>query len=271
LKQILSSQNKRHSPAAPDAPAVRAIVVEFSPNLISGEKKVRYSMKWKIYTYVFILSSISIMITTCPAFSTIQPGIEAGVNYISNNYDDPLESWESTWRIGYSFGGTIQIALARNIDLKTGLRLVQLGNKVEFNVVDNSFGGEFSGDFKVIQNYASLPLFLKINTNSSPEFFFQLGPEFGYLISAKAKRSETMMVESLDNTVQNSADIDISDDLESYNISLGGGVGVYLPIHSHTVSLHADYSHGLTGTAKESEWISNWKTRELRVSIGYLF
>jgi hypothetical protein len=201
----------------------------------------------------------------------IHPGIELGLNYISSIYNNPMQSWETKWKFGYTVGGVIEIPISRHFDIKTGLRYLQLGNRVDYQLAENEIGAEYSGDFKIVQNYVSLPIIIKLRTVSEPSFFFQFGPEFGSLISAQAVSSRNMSVQSLGYNTQLNEEEDITDSMKPYNVCLNAGFGITLEIFSEMMTVQMEYGHGLIGTAKEDQWISNWKTREIRTSIGYLF
>jgi len=201
----------------------------------------------------------------------VRPGIQLGINYVSLNYEDPMDVWEPGWRVGYSAGGFIEIPLATNFSLQPGLRYVQLGNKVDVDIGSEQQEGRLCGEFKIIQNYLSVPILFKVNLHRSPTLFLLAGPEMGFLMSARSKESETIEFESPSFREERSTDEDISENLESSNISLNAGLGIEFEVAAHSLHIQLQYSHGLTETAKEESWITNWKTREIRTSIGYLF
>jgi hypothetical protein len=219
----------------------------------------------------FIVVILSLFPMNALCLEHIHPGIEVGINYLSSIYDNPLESWETKWRLGYALGGVIEISISTNISLKTGLRYVQLGNRVEFELTDNEVEAQYSGNFKIYQNYVFLPLLCKINTVSEPQFFFQLGPEFGSLISAKTKCSEKMLIQSLGHNTQSDREEDITNSMKPYNICLSAGFGITLKVLSQLMNMQIEYSHGIVGTAKKDHWISDWKTREMKTTLGFIF
>lgn len=215
------------------------------------------------------------LLCSTDAFATqkAQSGIELGINCISLRYENPWDIWDPGSRVGYSIGAFVEIPVTAVFSLQTGLRFVQLGNKVDFNTDkrERYLGERSYGEFKIFQNYLTLPILAQVNVIGHPKLFFIVGAEAGYLISARFKSTETVESQFSPSYQKRTTDGDISDAIEPYNFSAISGLGIEFKISSHLLRFQSQYSHGLVDTAKEPEWSSSWKTREMRTTIGYSF
>jgi hypothetical protein len=182
-----------------------------------------------------------------------------------------MEIWDSKWRVGFSMGSFVEIPINGALNLRTGIRFVRLGSQFHFDTGEGSTGGRHSGDFKIFQDYLTLPLLAKINVSKYPRLFIMAGPEAGLLVSASATLSETISFAAPFYNQERLTDEKIYDNMAPYNFCLNTGCGIEFLMLAHLISIQLEYSHGLVGTAKESKWFSNWKTREVKTSIAYKF
>lgn len=209
----------------------------------------------------FLLIAL-IGLTTSPASAAIRPGIEVGVNFSTLRYDlegSPLlDAWEQGWRSSFTAGATLEIPFGTRFSLLTGIRYVQQGNQVKFDVTDPS---PQVGEFEIISDYLSFPALLTWRPFDSRRFFISLGPEIGLLRSARSE-IET----SVPPTPRQEQDIE--DMLEGTNLWLDAMAGYEFPALGHVGVLSLRYTHGLTGAAQEDEWISDWKTQGIELLAG---
>lgn len=95
-------------------------------------------------------------------------GPKAGVN-ISSLRGDDADGLKSL--VGFHFGGFVNLPIAESL---------QVQPEVLF-----STGGAKEGDVKLNMSYISIPVMVKYATTSG--FFGEVGPQIGFLMSAKAK------------------------------------------------------------------------------------
>jgi hypothetical protein len=94
------------------------------------------------------------------------------------------------------------------------------------------------------------------------------GMEYGFLISARAKRNEIITIDSIEEAINDEGDIDKY--YKNSNITMCGGAGIEIPINQYSFYIQGQYSQGLTN-------IFDWsppneiKTKEIILSLGYAF
>src|SRR6266516_5878936 len=99
-------------------------------------------------TRLLFLSIVLIVITPSLGLAGVHPGVEAGLNLSSLRYDDwsfYRDIWNPGWRTSFTEGAFLEIPLRRRLDLTTGLRYVQQGNRVKYDTGpgSNRLVGEF--------------------------------------------------------------------------------------------------------------------------------
>jgi hypothetical protein len=195
--------------------------------------------------------------------AAVRPGVELGVNVSSLSFDDPdifpLVYWDTSWRPSFTGGLSLEVPFQGRWSLHTGLRYVQQGNRVEFDLGPVSPG--FTGKFRFVQHYVSLPMLLAWRPLPSNRFFISAGPEFAVLLAAELVTEENSLAPGTSSR-------DIKDDLVSTNLSLDAGAGYEFPLANHLGTAELRYSHGLTGVAREQQWVSDWKTRGIEALVG---
>jgi hypothetical protein len=144
------------------------------------------------------------------------------------------------------------------------LRYVQEGNRVEYDTGPGSV--RQVGEFRMVQNYLSVPLLLQFRPPRMGGFFLSLGPEVAFLLSGRLIVEQTIDIGS--GPVPNTEYDDIHRDLEPTNLSLDAGLGVEVPMENHVGVVQLRYSHGLTGVADPDEWFSDWKTQGIEWLAG---
>lgn len=157
-------------------------------------------------------------------------GIRAGANYANNVFKTSETSIlsnfleENEYRLSYHFGIVSLIKLNEKISISPELLFSSKGYRIDGDQNSNQ-----NGDTKFQYNYISFPIFL--NFHLRKRFQLNLGPEFNYLVAAKAKlTSETVNL------------LDILD-FNRFEFGLGGGVSAFL---TDELSISIRYFHGLT-------------------------
>ncbi len=135
------------------------------------------------------------------------------------------------------------------------------GVALEFNLLIISFqiealysprGAVFEGD-ETNLNYISVPILVKkkfLPLMIHPYIFG--GPEFNYLLSAKA------------------GDVDIKEHLNKQDLAAVGGAGLEFSLVGKSVYIEARYSYGLNKINKESGF-GDAKNRVSQIFVGILF
>ena len=198
--------------------------------------------------------------------AAVRPGVEVGVNVSSLSYDDDSYSlfdyWDRGWLTSFTGGASLEIPFQERLSLVTGLRYVRQGNRVKYDTTPS--GTALIGEFRVIQDYISVPVLLAVRPFPTRRLVLSLGPEVAYLLSAQLMDDvTTSFIPAPVNEFR-----DIRDELETANLTLDAGAAYEFPMENHVGVVGVRYTHGLIGVANEDYWISNWKTRGIETLIG---
>ncbi|MBI5711238.1 MAG: PorT family protein [Candidatus Eisenbacteria bacterium] len=194
----------------------------------------------------------------------IHAGVEAGLNLSSLRYDDQLPPWDPGWRTSFTGGACLEIPLRGRFALAAGLRYVQQGNRVKYDTGPGSL--RQVGEFRVVQNYVSIPMLLKCRPLPSRRIILSVGPEIGFLLSGRLIVEETLITGGVPD--ERTEYDNIRDHLRKTNLTLDVGTGFEFPMENHVGVMSLRYTHGLTGTANKDAWFSDWKTRGIEWLVG---
>ena len=168
-------------------------------------------------------------------------GIKAGPSFYNLSGDD-FE--EGDMKTGFHAGIFVNIPLSSMFSFNPELLYNTEGSKIEE-----------SGD-KLTMNLSYLNVPLMLQYNNPGGFFAELGPQIGFLMSAKAKY-EVMGVEDEE---------DVKDELKSTSFSLGIGAGYDLP---GGLGFGARYNFGLSPIVDVDD--DDTKSSGFQISIRYKF
>ncbi|MFZ6009974.1 MAG: porin family protein [Bacteroidota bacterium] len=160
-------------------------------------------------------------------------GIKAGVNFAGQTYSSSGFTVSPDGRTGFHAGGYVNLALSEKLSVQPELLYNSVGAKVG------------SDDIKF--DYVSIPVVVKFNPTQI--FNIHLGPQFGFLMSAK------------------SGDLDVKDQTKGMDLGLASGVGVDLPMG---LNFAARFILGLSNI-DDSGSSSDVKVKNqvFQVSVGY--
>lgn len=158
------------------------------------------------------------------SFAQIKYGIKAGLNYVNNVQSESEES-NNKYKISYLFGGYGIFEISEKFGIQSEILYSNKG--YHFDATNLSEEGNLN------LNYINLPVL--VGYAISNNFRINLGPEFGYLLSAKSKFDS--------NTV------DVGDIWDN-NIDLGIATGIRMsPTSKFMIEMR--YAHGLISVIDE--------------------
>jgi opacity protein-like surface antigen len=156
--------------------------------------------------------------------SPIKFGIKGGLNVSHLGIDRDSKA-------GFNVGAFANIPLGSSFSLQPELVYSQYGAFVKRDVTL-----EYDNYPRLNLGYITAPVMLQYNV--SPRFYFEAGPEFGYLASAKYSVVGTA------NTPASSTDIK---GVNKFNLGLGLGLGYYF---TKNFGFNVRYTVGLTHAMK---------------------
>ncbi|QIG89022.1 PorT family protein [Chryseobacterium sp. POL2] len=154
-----------------------------------------------------------------------QFGIKAGAN-ISSISKDGFEDTKS--KVGFNAGVFMNAPLSEQFSIQPEVMYSQMGSKVNFT--DNT-----SATLKL--DYITVPVMFQFN--ATPQFYLEAGPEFGFLVSSKAKGE-------VNGSGETTVELD-KDRFNSFNMGAGLGLGFNF---NKNIGINARYVAGFTDINK---------------------
>ena len=255
----------------------------------------------KIGITLFLLACSMVMLTAqayrhSKSESEFTLGAFGGLNIpkLTGGGGNPLtEGWSS--RAGAAFGATFTWNMGQHIAWVADVCYSSEGGQRNgMQAFDGSsldpqipVGTYLYADFKnkSILNYVEVPIMAQysISLNKSSKFYFDFGPYVGFILNAKQKTGGTSIVYadaagtqpiSIDPqtnqvvAVPFDANTDITNQINSVNFGLTGGIGIAHNIGFGAISLNVRGAFGLTNIQKNSQDGKN-QTGSLLIALGY--
>lgn len=195
-----------------------------------------------------LLSLCMIIGTMAFAQSTNEPkfGVKAGGNLSGFTGSD------SKSKLGFYAGAFVNVPISEAFSIQPEVVYSQQGAKAKDKYY---FGVITVTDIKQILSYINVPVMVQYN--ATPKFYLEAGPEFGFLIKAKAK-------ENFMNTPLNRDNKDL---LKTFNFGLGIGLGYKF---THNIGVNVRYIAGLTEIVKDDLGDSS-KNTNFQLGLNYYF
>ena len=178
---------------------------------------------------------------TTLAGAQIQFGAKAGLNLASIHVSPSQDVTSFKMTPNFHVGGLVSIPLASSFSLQPEVVYSGQGTKVT--------SPDESGTYNL--GFINVPVLLKYKTASG--FFAELGPQLGFLLSAKAKSAGTS--------------VDVKDSFKSTDFSGVLGIGYMSPLN---IGADVRYNLGLTNLAKSSG-DGSAKNGVIQIGVFYLF
>jgi len=197
----------------------------------------------KQFCIITVIALLSIVFVNA---QNVQFGAKAGVNFASINGDD---TEEFDMRTSFHVGAVAEFLFSERFSLQPELIYSSQGAKMS----DEGF------DFTIKLNYINLPIMAKYYVTEG--LSLEVGPQFGLLLSAKAKSE-------FDGE---SEEEDIKDDLNDFDFGINFGAGYKL---ENGLSFTARYNYGFSNLADSgSEDIgdTNFNNGVIQLSVGFNF
>jgi len=222
---------------------------------------------------------VCLNINTSAQTNSFRFGVKAGLNLSTASVSDASES---KYKSGYQFGTTVEYSLSKNFLIQSGLFFSAEGSKIEDMNMSN-YQGLPRGFTNTVFNqlYLELPLYgtYKMNISDNLNIAFGIGPYFGYGIGGKSKlklNNGYVKIEIEWDT--------FGDEFFNYyydgirNVRLGEslnrsdfGVGFKVDVGYYNYVLGIGLTSGIIDIAKKQQGYSEYKNKNINISIGYKF
>ena len=180
----------------------------------------------------------------------MQFGVKVGLNLANVSIDPDPEGFSFDAVTKFGAGGIMLYPLSEVLDLQVEAMYLLKGTKAEFD-----FFGTVS-KLELNLAYLSVPVMVRYNLGSedtSP--YIVVGPEFGFLLSAKSK---------FDGEEE-----DAKDDFKSLDLGLNIGAGVSMDMGTMPMFAEVRYSLGLSDIDDNDD--STTKTTGIQLFVGMMF
>ena len=158
-------------------------------------------------------------------------GAKGGVNFssISNKgYDD------TKTRTGFHAGLFANMPISDNFSIQPEVLYSQEGAKVTRTYNSAKISSKLNLD------YVQVPIMFQVRPVK--QFYIEAGPQFGFLVNAKAKGDLAVGNNNVANTT-----LDVKDQTKSFNFGLGAGLGYDI---TENIGIGARYNFGLSDINK---------------------
>lgn len=190
---------------------------------------------------LILFAAATAAITTF-ASAQIRFGVKAGLN-LANVSVSPKQAGESySMKTSFNGGAFASVPLFSNFSLQPELMYSGQGSKI------TSDGDNF--DYNL--GYINVPVLFKYNDPSG--FFAEIGPQIGFLASAKGKA--------------NGITVDIKDQIKSTDFSGVIGLGY---LSSINLGVNARYNLGFSNINKDASTNTTVKNGVIQIGVFYMF
>lgn len=199
-----------------------------------------------------VLLTAAVLFIATASFAQFSGGIKAGANFATLGGDDVGD--DAKMRVAFHFGLYGSYPLSDKLSLQPELLYSSVGAKYDFSESDPDFG-DYSVDGSYQLNYLSVPIMLGFKL--SENFSLQVGPQIGFLLSAKDKGDVKF------DGGSESYDDDIKDGFKGTDFGLNFGLGYSFG----KMGVSARYSLGLSSIADYED--SDLKSNVIQLSLQY--
>lgn len=205
----------------------------------------------RLFTAAVLVTAFAFLPSTAAAQ---QIGVKAGVNFA--NISDVTEDFpESTQRIGLVGGLFVKVPVTERFSFQVEGLYSEKGLHIE----DSDEGIDFEGDLRL--RYFEVPVLGRADfgtPGSTANFYVVAGAAPAFKLDGRV-RIEALGEEETE---------DISDDLESFDLGLVGGLG----LEFGNASVEGRYTHGLRSIGNDADDDDDGgRNRVFTVTVGYRF
>ena len=217
------------------------------------------------------LSAVAIMaLGTAAQAQDISYGVKAGVNFA--NFGGDVD--ESSSRTGFHVGAVVELPISETFSIQPEVVFSQQGAQVDSSTesVISGVTTRTTTENEQTLNYINVPVLAKYYIMEG--LSLEVGPQVGFLVSAKSKfdSTSTATFGGTSNSTSASGETDNKDGFKSVDFSAVAGVGYELPMG---LFFQARYQVGISSVLEDSEGLDSQDisttNQVLSLSVGFKF
>lgn len=193
----------------------------------------------------FLLLAVGSFTAFAASAQTTSFGVKAGMTSANMKASGGGMTFTFDSKIGFYAGFLAEIGVSESFAVQPELYYAAMGAKQEYKFEDESY------KMTENSNYLNLPILLKYKNQGFAAF---VGPQVGYLLSAKSKAEGESM--------------DSKDNYKSIDFSGIIGAGYTLP---SGIGIDARYQMGFANIAKDTDGEGTVKNNAFMVGLHYFF
>ncbi|MFZ9386244.1 MAG: porin family protein [Chitinophagaceae bacterium] len=182
------------------------------------------------------------------ALAQVSFGLKGGVNFATLGGKDADEVSGKKSNTGFYFGGTVNVPLGENFAFQPELLYsAKQGFEYRETILNTTY------EFNLNLGYLNLPLMLQYRNSG---FIAEVGPQIGFLLTAKAKESDG----------STSSEEDVKENFKGTDVGINLGLGYQF---SNGFGLQGRYTFGMSNIADEPD--TEIKNRVFSVGVFFNF
>ena len=196
-----------------------------------------------------IVLALAILCASSAFAQGIGKGVRGGLNVATTTTSGDNGDAAPDWLLRGVVGGFIVWPVTSWLVLQPEVLYAMKGAKQE----------EFGLESKLLLDYIEVPVLARVSRGSpgTRTWYLTAGPAFGWLARAKARADFGGATE----------EIDLKDDVKSYDIGLAAGGGVEFG----SILVDARYTHGLSDIDKDTSDDVKVRNRAVSLTVGFRF
>lgn len=206
-----------------------------------------------------ILSAVALFAFGYIGAQEVRFGLKGGVNFATLTGD--IE--DASAKVGFNAGVFAELKVSEKFSVQPELLISTQGAKNEYNE-DLGGGNSYSEESKLNFTYLNVPIMGKFYV--ADKFSLELGPQIGFLMSAKSDYSATTVIGGV--TTTESENVDVKDEVKSIDFGMNFGAGFDF---TENLSAGVRYNLGLSNINDVEGDNSDIKNSVISLSLGYKF
>ena len=204
------------------------------------------------------------------SFAQLSPifGAKAGVNFanMSLDFGNPDYNIDPKMKLGFHFGGTVELAFTDMLSLESGIMFSTKGFKLDESITEEGLTYSFTAKESLF--YMEIPILARATYDlGSLSIHGLLGPSIGIGLIGKVETESSYGGQTNSENEKINWGSSDEDDFKRFDFGLLFGAGVDI----NKIQIDLSYTLGLSNISAYTDGGISAKNRVLSLSVGYKF